>query len=45
MNPAAAPLVSICIPTYKGEAFLATTLDSVLAQSYPNFELWVLDDQ
>ena len=45
MNPVAAPLVSICIPTYKGEAFLAATLDSVLAQSYPNFELWVLDDQ
>lgn len=38
------PLVSICIPTYKGASFLAGTLDSVLAQSYSNFELWILDD-
>lgn len=39
-----APLVSICIPTYKGASFLAATLDSVLAQSYSNFELLILDD-
>lgn len=38
------PLVSICIPTYKGAEFLEATLDSVLNQSYPNFELWILDD-
>ena len=38
------PLVSICIPTYKGAEFLEATLDSVLNQSYPHFELWILDD-
>ena len=38
------PLVSVCIPTYRGAAFLAATIDSVLAQSYRNFELWILDD-
>lgn len=38
------PLVSICIPTYKGAEFLGKTLDSVLNQSYPHFELLVLDD-
>lgn len=38
------PLVSICIPTYRGAAFLAATIDSVLNQSYPHFELWILDD-
>ena len=38
------PRVSICIPTYRGAAYLAATLDSVLAQSYSNFELWILDD-
>lgn len=40
----APPLVSICIPTYKGDAFLSHTIDSVLNQSYPHFELWILDD-
>lgn len=38
------PLVSICIPTYRGAAFLSDTIDSVLNQSYPHFELWILDD-
>lgn len=38
------PLVSICIPTYRGAAFLAKAIESVLNQSYPFFELWVLDD-
>lgn len=38
------PLVSICIPTYRGASFLAATIDAVLAQSYTNFELWILDD-
>ena len=40
----AKPLVSICIPTYRGAAFLSHTIDSVLNQSYPHFELWILDD-
>lgn len=38
------PLVSICIPTYRGAAFISDTIDSVLEQSYPYFELWILDD-
>ncbi|PIY28481.1 MAG: glycosyl hydrolase [Comamonadaceae bacterium CG_4_10_14_3_um_filter_60_42] len=38
------PLVSVCIPTYRGAAFLAATIDSVLKQTYPDFELWILDD-
>ena len=38
------PLVSVCIPTYRGAAFLAATIDSVLEQSYRNFELLILDD-
>jgi glycosyltransferase involved in cell wall biosynthesis len=39
------PIVMICIPTYKGAAFLEATIDSVLAQSYRDFELWIFDDQ
>jgi len=38
------PLVSICIPTYNQERFLARALESVLCQSYPHFELLVVDD-
>ena len=38
------PLVSICIPSYKGAAYLQETIESVLQQSYSHFELWVVDD-
>lgn len=38
------PSVSICIPTYKGAAHLGRTIDSVLGQSYADFELVVIDD-
>ncbi|MEG4800593.1 glycosyltransferase [Microcoleus sp. ARI1-B5] len=38
------PLVSICIPTYNGEAFIEETIKSALAQTYPNIELIVSDD-
>lgn len=40
----AGPLVSICIPTYRGAAFLPATISSVLDQSYADFEIWVIDD-
>lgn len=43
-TPMPQPLVSVCIPTYRGAAFLAASIDSVLNQTYPHFELWVLDD-
>lgn len=36
--------VSVVIPLYNMEAFLAETLDSVLASDYPNFEVIVMDD-
>ncbi len=38
------PLVSVAICTYNGERYLAATLDSVLAQTYPNMEVVVVDD-
>jgi glycosyltransferase involved in cell wall biosynthesis len=38
------PLVSVCLPVYNGEKFIAEAIESVLAQSYTNFELIVLDD-
>lgn len=38
------PLVSIIIPTYNREIELAQTLDSVLAQTFPDWECLVVDD-
>jgi predicted O-linked N-acetylglucosamine transferase (SPINDLY family)/glycosyltransferase involved in cell wall biosynthesis len=38
------PLVSVCIPTYNGEKFVAEAIQSVLAQSYPNLEIILSDD-
>lgn len=39
-----APLVSIGIPVYNGERFLARAVESLLAQSLPDFELIIADN-
>lgn len=38
------PRVSVIIPAFNAEAFIGETLDSVLAQTYPNLEVIVSDD-
>src|SRR5579859_1074920 len=38
------PLVSILVPSYNGAAFLREALDSLVAQTYPNVEIILLDD-
>ncbi len=38
------PKVSICIPTYKQTKYLQKCLDSVLAQSFKDFEVIITDD-
>ena len=38
------PLVSICIPTFNSEAFVAASVESALEQDYPNLEVVVTDD-
>lgn len=36
--------VSVIIPVYKVEKYIAGTVESVLAQTYKNFELLIIDD-
>lgn len=42
MGPA--PTVSVCIPTYLGARHLRQSIDSVLAQTFTDFELVIVDD-
>ena len=37
-------LFSVIIPTYNRESFIITTIQSVLNQTYSNFELLIIDD-
>lgn len=38
------PKVSICIPTYKQVKFLTITLNSILSQTYDDYEIIITDD-
>ena len=38
------PLVSIVLPIYNGEQYMRQSIDSILAQTYDNWELLILDD-
>ena len=38
------PLISVIIPTYNRERYIKKALESVLGQSYKNFEIIVVDD-
>ncbi len=40
----ATPKVSICVPTYNRAAILPYAVESVLSQTYPDFELLICDD-
>ena len=38
------PLVSVCIPVYNGERFIAEAISSILSQTYSAIELIISDD-
>ena len=38
------PTVSILLPVYNGAAYLRESLESILGQTYPDFELIIIDD-
>lgn len=44
MNKASTPLVSIVVPVYNSEKFIAETIASVQAQTYTNWELLLVND-
>ena len=39
-----APLISVCIPSYNAEQFIANTLQSVIDQTFTDFEVVIVDD-
>lgn len=38
------PLVSIILPVYNSEQFIKKTIDSILSQTYTNYELLIIND-
>lgn len=44
MSTTAVPTVSVCIPCYRGAAHLGAAIASVLAQTFTDFELVIIDD-
>ena len=39
------PTISVCVPVYNGTKYLRECLDSILVQSFENFEVIIVDDQ
>jgi glycosyltransferase involved in cell wall biosynthesis len=43
-TPESNPLVSVILPTYNAAAYIGKAIESILAQSYGNFELIIIND-
>lgn len=44
MNDVTAPRISVVVPAFNGEPFIASSIESVLEQTYPNVEFVIVDD-
>lgn len=44
MNQKNIPIVSVVMPVYNAEAYLVQAISSITSQTFPNFELIVIDD-
>jgi glycosyltransferase involved in cell wall biosynthesis len=44
MSGADQPLVTVVVPVFNGERYLRSSLDSILAQTYPALDVLVVDD-
>ena len=44
MNKNVSPLISVVMPVYNGEKYLREAIDSILNQTYTNFEFIILND-
>ena len=44
MMSISAPLVSVCVPLYNHADYFSECVESVIAQTYKNIELIVIDD-
>ncbi|HEU0065670.1 MAG TPA: glycosyltransferase family A protein, partial [Sphingomonas sp.] len=45
LSSGAAPTISVVMPTYNGAGLIAATIHSVMAQTFGDFELLVVDDR
>ena len=39
------PLIAICLASYNGEKYITEQLESIFAQNYPYFKLYIADDR
>ncbi len=44
MSDFVSPLLTVCVPTYNGAKYLQECLDSILCQTFTEFELLIIDD-
>ena len=44
MGVTAAPRISVIVPVYRAQEYLADCVNSLLAQTFPDFELLLVDD-